>query len=199
MATNRWMERDVPRGARYDQRFEDLAASGADVHGEAALVHSYGPESVLDAGCGTGRVAIELDRRGHHVVGVDLDPGMLEAARMKAPQLSWIVGDLADEQLVLDRQFDVVVMAGNVLIFTSPGTEQKVVSNMAAHLVPGGRLIAGYSLQRDGFSVTTHDELAARAGLILEDRWSTWDREPFGEGSTYAVSVHQRASEPAIG
>jgi SAM-dependent methyltransferase len=193
MATNRWMERDAPRGALYDRRFEDLAASGADVHGEAALVHSYGPVSVLDAGCGTGRVAIELDCRGHHVVGVDLDPGMLEAARMKAPPLSWIEGDLADGELVLDRQFDVVVMAGNVLIFTSPGTEGKVMSNMAGHLVPGGRLIAGYSLQPGGFSVTTHDELADRAGLILEDRWSTWDREPFDQESTYAVSVHRRA------
>jgi SAM-dependent methyltransferase len=193
MATNRWMERDAPRGARYDQRFEDLAASGADVHGEAALVHSYGPVSVLDAGCGTGRVAIELDRRGHHAVGVDSDPGMLEAARMKAPQLSWIEGDLADGQLVFDRQFDVVVMAGNVLIFTSPGTEGKVVSNMAAHLVPGGRLIAGYSLRPGGFSVAAYDELALRAGLVLEDRWSTWDRETFDTGSAYAVSVHRRA------
>ena len=199
MATNRWMERDAPRGALYDQRFEDLAASGADVHGEAALVHSYGPVSVLDAGCGTGRVAMELDRRGHHVVGVDLDPVMLEAARTKAPQLSWIEGDLADEQLVFDREFDVVVMAGNVLIFTSPGTEEKVVSNMAGHLIAGGRLIAGYSLRPGGFSVATHDDLASRAGLILEDRWSTWDRGPFDQESTYAVSVHQRAREPAIG
>jgi SAM-dependent methyltransferase len=199
MATNRWMERDAPRGALYDQRFEDLAASGADVHGEAALVHSYGPVSVLDAGCGTGRVAMELDRRGHHVVGVDLDVAMLEAARTKAPQLSWIEGDLADEQLVFDRQFDVVVMAGNVLIFTSPGTEGKVLSNMAAHLVPGGRLIAGYSLRPGGFSVATHDDLASRAGLILEDRWSTWDRETFDRASTYAVSVHRRARQPAIG
>jgi SAM-dependent methyltransferase len=194
------MERDAPGGgALYDRRFEDLAASGADVHGEAALVASYGAGSVLDAGCGTGRVAIELDRRGHQVVGVDMDPGMLEAARMKSPQLLWIEGDLADAQLVLDRQFDVVVMAGNVLIFTSPGTEGKVVSNMAGHLVPGGRLIAGYSLRPGGFSVTTHDELAARAGLILEDRWSTWDRQPFDQESTYAVSVHRSAREQAIG
>ena len=186
------MERHVPRGSLYDRRFEDLAASGADVHGEAALVHSYGPISVLDAGCGTGRVAIELERLGHRVVGIDLDPAMLEAARLKAPALSWIEGDLAGPHLSLDRQFDVVVMAGNVLIFTSPGTEAKVLSNMAAHLVPGGRLIAGYSLQAGGLSVTTHDELATEVGLLLEDRWSTWEREPFGEGCTYAVSVHRR-------
>ena len=63
---------------------------------------------------------------------------------------------------------------------------------MAAHLVPGGRLIAGYSLQPGGFNVTIHDELAARVGLALEDRWATWDRTPFDQGCTYAVSVHRR-------
>jgi SAM-dependent methyltransferase len=192
MMTNRWMEGDAPRGARYDRRFEELAATGADMHGEAALVDSYSPASVLDAGCGTGRVAIELSRRGHHAVGVDMDPRMLEVARQKAPHLTWVEGDLADPALAFDRPFDVVVMAGNVLLFVAPGTEGDVVSNMARQLAPGGRLIAGYSLRPGDFSVMAHDDLAARSGLRLEDRWSTWDRLPFDQGSTYAVSVHRR-------
>jgi SAM-dependent methyltransferase len=189
------MTGDVPRGERYDRRFEELAASGADMHGEATFVASYGPQSVLDAGCGTGRVAIELSRRGLAVVGIDMDPGMLDAARTKAPQLEWVHGDLADPALVIGRSFDVVVMAGNVLIFVAPGTEGAVVSNMAAQLAPAGRLIAGYSLTPGGFSVAQHDELAAQAGLALEDRWSTWDRQPFDRSSTYAVSVHRRAGD----
>jgi SAM-dependent methyltransferase len=191
MATNRWMTGDVPRGAPYDRRFEELAASGADMHGEATLVDSYGPGSVLDAGCGTGRVAIELSRRGHDVTGVDMDPDMLNVARQKAPHLPWVEGDLADPGLMLDRRFDIVVMAGNVLIFVTPGTEAKVVANLAGYLEPGGCLIAGYSLQPGGLSVATHDELAAQAGLSLQDRWSTWDRRPFTPQSTYAVSVHR--------
>jgi len=193
MATNRWMSGDTPRGAQYDRRWEELAASGADMHGEASFVASFGPGSVLDAGCGTGRVAIELSRRGCDVVGVDMDPGMLEAARQKAPELVWIEGDLADASLVVGRNFDLVVMAGNVLIFVTPGTEDKVVSNMAAHLAPGGRLVAGYSLTPGGLSVERHDELARRSGLTLEKRWSTWDRQPFDRTSTYAVSVHRLA------
>ena len=120
---DRWQESDVPRGADYDRRFEDLAATGMDMHGEAALVDSYGPGSVLDAGCGTGRVAIELSRRGHHVVGVDVDEAMLESARAKAPDLEWVHGDLADPELDFGRTFDVVVMAGNVLIFVPSGSE----------------------------------------------------------------------------
>lgn len=74
----------MPRGATYDERFERLAASGHDVHGEASFVMGFGPTTVLDAGCGTGRVAIELARRGCSVVGADVDKAMLRAAYRKA-------------------------------------------------------------------------------------------------------------------
>jgi SAM-dependent methyltransferase len=191
MAGNRWMAGDAPRGEAYDRRFEELAARGVDMHGEADLIDSYDPASVLDAGCGTGRVAIELSRRGRAVTGVDLDPRMLEVARRKAPGISWVEGDLADPALVLEQQFDTVAMAGNVLIFVAPGTEGSVVFNMARWLVPGGRLIAGYTLLPDRLSVAHHDELAEQAGLTLESRWSTWDRQPFAPDSGYAVSVHR--------
>jgi SAM-dependent methyltransferase len=193
MGTNRWLSSDTPRGTDYDRRFERLAAEGRDMHGEAALVDSYGPMSVLDAGCGTGRVAIELQRRGHDVVGADLDPDMLAVARGKAPQLTWVEGDLADPTLLGGRRFEAVVLAGNVLIFVVPGTEGTVLTNMARHLVEGGRIISGYSLQPGGFTVAAHDDLARAAGLDLEDRWSTWGGEAFGPDSTYAVSVHRKA------
>ena len=189
---DRWQESDVPRGAAYDRRFEDLAAAGMDMHGEAALVDSFGAGSVLDAGCGTGRVAIELSRRGHPVVGVDVDEAMLESARRKAPGLEWVHGDLADPTLDFGRTFDVVVMAGNVLIFVPAGAEGDVVANAARWLSPGGRLVTGYSLQPDGFGPARHDALAARAGLALQDRWSTWDRRPYSAGDRYAVAVHRR-------
>jgi SAM-dependent methyltransferase len=188
----RWGESDVPRGDAYDRRFDDLAAAGVDVHGEAALVDSYGPGAVLDAGCGTGRVAIELARRGHRVVGVDVDASMLATARAKAPGLEWVEGDLTDPTLDLGRVFDVVVMAGNVLIFVPARTEGLVIANAARWLAPGGRLVAGYSLRPGGLGPAEHDALAAEAGLVLEDRWSTWDRRPYGSGDDYAVSVHRR-------
>ncbi|HEY1828906.1 MAG TPA: class I SAM-dependent methyltransferase [Acidimicrobiales bacterium] len=194
MADNRWLSEDVPRGEDYDQRFVRLAASGQDVHGEADLVASYEPSSVLDAGCGTGRVAIELARRGIEVVGVDADPAMLEVAQQKAPQLTWAMVDLADRRFDLGRHFDAIVLAGNVMIFLAPGSEEAVVANLAAHLDPGGRMIAGYSLQPGGLSVATHDRLAAAHGLALEARFATWDRVPFAPHALYTVSVHQRVA-----
>lgn len=189
-----WDNSDVPRGKAYDRRFEDLAATGIDMHGEAALVASYAPERVLDAGCGTGRVAIELSRQGHDVVGVDLDDVMLEAARAKAPDLIWMHGDLADPGLDPGQDFDVVVMAGNVLIFVTPGTEAEVIGNAARWLRPGGLLVSGFTLQPDGkgFGPRLHDTLAAHAGLVLQDRWSTWDKRPFTPEDRYAVAVHRR-------
>jgi SAM-dependent methyltransferase len=187
-----WQNSDVPRGSAYDRRFEDLAATGMDMHGEAALVASLTPDRVLDAGCGTGRVAIELSRRGHDVVGVDVDEAMLEEARAKAPDLPWVRADLTDPELDLGQDFDVVVMAGNVLIFVPPGTEAQVIENAARWLRPGGRLVTGYTLQTDGFGPGSHDALAARSGLVLQDRWSTWNKRPFAQGDRYAVAVHRK-------
>src|SRR5690349_1912206 len=103
-------------GAQYQERFDKLAASGNDVHGEADFVMRYAPRTVLDAGCGTGRVAIELARRGVDVVGADVNPSMLVVARDRAPQIEWVHSDLT--ALDLGRTFDVVVMAGNVPLFT---------------------------------------------------------------------------------
>ena len=80
--SNRWLgSADVPRGDVYDARFTALAQTGQDVHGEAHFVTALGVTSVLDAGCGTGRVAIELARRGLDVVGIDLDAAMLAVTK----------------------------------------------------------------------------------------------------------------------
>lgn len=188
----RWAERDdVPRGAVYDERWARLAAEGHGVHGEADLIESLSPSSALDAGCGTGRVAIELARRGVAVVGVDLDESMLAAARAKAPELEWLSGDLATVDV--GRRFDVVAMPGNVMIFLSPGTEGQVVANLARHISPGGHLVAGFQLGAGRLSLPAYDDHATAAGLTLLHRWSTWDREPFVDGGDYAVSVHRSA------
>lgn len=177
-------------GDDYQRRFDELAASGADVHGEATFVRAFAPRSVLDAGCGTGRVAVELARHGIEVVGADVDPSMLATARRNAPDLPWVESDLA--ALDLGRVFDVVVMAGNVPLFTPPGTHAALVAGCARHVrAEGGLLIAGFSLGR-GYGIDDYDRDCAAAGLRLQERFSTWDRRPFGAEADYAVSVHVR-------
>jgi SAM-dependent methyltransferase len=176
-------------GDEYQRRFDALAASGTDVHGEASFVRAYDPTSVLDAGCGTGRVAVELARHGIDVVGVDIDASMLTTARQRAPELIWVASDLA--ALDLGRTFDLVVMAGNVPLFTPPGTEEALVAGVARHVARTGLLVAGFSVDR-GYAVEDYDGHAAAAGLELVERFATWDRQPFADGGDYAVSVHRR-------
>jgi SAM-dependent methyltransferase len=174
-------------GDAYQRRIEQLAADGGDPHGEADLVGRYRPTNVLDAGCGTGRVAIELARRGIEVVGVDVDPSMLATARRMAPELTLVEHDLVD--LDLERRFDVVLMAGNVPLFTRPGTTGALLATCARHVAPDGVVIAGFSLDR-GYDAAAYDADAAAAGLELRDRWATWEGEAWAPGATYAVSVH---------
>jgi SAM-dependent methyltransferase len=145
---------------------------------------------VLDGGCGTGRVAVELARRGWRVVGVDLDPSMLAAARAKSDAIPWHLDDLAT--LALDETFEAAVLAGNVMIFVAPGSEGAVVANLARHLAPGGSLVAGFQLGPDRLALDRYDTLCTAAGLELAERWATWDRERFRPGGDYAVSVHRR-------
>jgi trans-aconitate methyltransferase len=199
----RWEQAGVPRGDRYDDRFRELEARGVDIHGEASCVEallvseglapaarggSRARAQVLDAGCGTGRVAIELAARGFDAVGVDLDPMMLDEARKKAPHLEWVLSDLVE--LRLKRDFDAAVLAGNVMLFVGPGTEGDVLARITAHLVPGGLLVAGFQLT-GRLALDAYDAAAAAADLDPVERYATWARDAFNDGD-YVVCVHRR-------
>jgi len=188
---NRWLRERTTTGDAYDATYDRRAAGGEDVHGEATFVMRFDPASVLDAGCGTGRVGRELARRGVEVVGVDIDAEMLDTARRKAPAVDWRLADLSTADL--GRPFDAIVMAGNVMIFLEPGTEGAVVTNMARCVAAAGVLIAGFQLQSGRLTLGRYDEMAAAADLVLAERWATWDCAPWVSGGADAVSVHRRA------
>lgn len=166
-----------------------MADAGQNPHGEADFVQRFDPASVLDAGCGTGRVAIELAARGIDAAGSDIDAQMLAEAQAKAPELQWVQSDLAS--LDMGRTFDVVVMAGNVILFVEPGTEEACVAGAARHVAPGGLLIAGFSLSR-GVSVDGWEGWLRNAGLNPVDRLSTWTGDPHTAESDYLVTISER-------
>ncbi len=183
------------RGEEYDARFTRLAEQGQYLHGEADLVTELlgdPPARILDAGCGTGRIAIELARRGYRVLGVDVEPAMLDVARAKAPELDWLRADLADLPAdgLAGAPFDLVLAAGNVMIFVQLGTEGAVVAAMAGAVRPGGLVVAGFQVGRQ-LTVARYDELCRSNGLELAERFATWERAPY-TGGDYAVSVHRR-------
>lgn len=182
---------------RYADRFRQLAASGQDTHGEAAFVAGLvdPPAGVLDAGCGTGRIAVRLTVLGYDVVGVDVDTTMLDQARAEAPDLDWRRGDLAT--LDLGRTFDVVLVAGNTIPLLEPGTLAAACTRLAAHVAPGGRLVCGFGLDAEHLPgdcpptpLSEVDDAMAAAGLRPVERFATWDRAPYDEGG-YVVTVHE--------
>ena len=200
---NPWLATRTRTGAEYDAPYEAQAKAGIDIHGEANLVEKLlerdylpqtsPPYSILDAGCGTGRMGIELARRGYAVVGVDLDEVMLSQARSKAPDLTWVLSDLST--VACDRHFDAIVLAGNVMIYLTPNTEAAVLENMARQLKPGGLLLAAFELTPPSWSQLTldgYEQMAAAVDLTPLARWSTWDQAPWQVGDNYVVSLYRK-------
>ncbi|MBE3000775.1 class I SAM-dependent methyltransferase [Nocardiopsis sp. HNM0947] len=177
----------------YIDRFRRMAAEGADLAGEARFVDTMLPRAarVLDAGCGSGRISGELHRRGHQVVGVDVDPVLIEASAQDHPGPTYAVADLAELDLPghgIEGPFDAAVLAGNVMCFVAPGSETDVLSSVARHIKADGFVVAGFGLDRT-LTLAEFDEHAAAAGLEVEHRFATWDLKPWSEGAGFAVTV----------
>jgi SAM-dependent methyltransferase len=190
--TARWFEEwSEEERAEYAERFVRLAARGQDVEGEARLVDALaGRRSrILDAGCGTGRVAAALAARGHDVLGVDLDPLLIAAGRRQYAGLPLVELDLRTLSPELGT-FDLIVSAGNVMVYVVPGSEREVVAALASVLSPGGRAVLGFATDRE-YTVAGLDADAEAAGWVLEGRFGTWQLDPYLPESDWAVSVYR--------
>jgi ubiquinone/menaquinone biosynthesis C-methylase UbiE len=99
---------------------------------------------VLDAGCGTGRLAVQIARRrpDMHIYGVDLEPGMVDVAMRRTKQLGlddrveFTIADLADLPLP-DRSVDLVVSTASLHHWTDVGA---VVASLDRVLRSDGRM-----------------------------------------------------------
>jgi len=185
----RWFTHtDDGHSAWYVDRFRTLRREGADLDGEARLVDAMVERGsrVLDAGCGSGRLSGALHRRGHRVVGVDVDPTLVAAAQEDHPGPTYVVADLAE--LALEERFDLVVCAGNVMVFLAPGSERRVIERFRRHTRPGGRIVIGFR-REPHYSYAQFNVDLRDAGLSLEHRFATWGLDPFTPGSDFAVNV----------
>lgn len=177
----------------YIERFRAMARDGADLAGEARLIDAIvAPGSrILDAGCGPGRVGGELFRRGHDVVGVDVDPELIAAAGEDHPGPTWLVADLATLDLSSaghPEQFDAAVAAGNVMNFIAKGTESAVLRSLDAHVRADGPIVIGFGLDR-GYTIAQFDADIASTDLIVDQRFATWDLRPFTAESVFNVTI----------
>jgi SAM-dependent methyltransferase len=182
----------------YIDRFRSMAEQGVDLGGEARLIDAMVPRGarVLDAGCGTGRVGAFLAAAGHQVVGVDLDPVLIDAARRDHPGPQWLVGDLAALDLPargITEGFDAIVCAGNVMTFLAQATRREVLRRMRRHLRDGGRAVVGFGAGR-GYQFDEFFSHVGEVGLVADVRLSTWDLRPFTDGSDFLVAVLRPAT-----
>lgn len=135
--------------------------------GEPEIVHSAIPEhaSIIEFGCGTGRISTPLARLGHSVTGVDESPEMLEYCR----EIRTVCCAIAD--LNLDERFDVVLLASHLA--NAPGPQRTTLLQVARrHLAPGGTVVL--QRHRPGWVRTAtdseHDDGEVRSTLTVLDR-----------------------------
>lgn len=143
------------------------------------------PKAVFDLGCGDGRHAVELARRGYQVTGLDLSEELLTKARSRNEEeslgITFIQGDM--REIPYENAFDLLVN-----FFTSFGYFDKdeenarVLTAIACALRPGGRFLMDY-LNRDHVvhTLVPHDRKTIENAEVEQTRWITGDPDKAGD------------------
>jgi SAM-dependent methyltransferase len=106
---------------------------------DLALWEDLAEGDVLELGCGTGRVALHLARRGRRVTGLDAELALVEALNERAGELPLVGvhGDARDFDL--DSAFDLVLAPMQLIqLFADAAERSRCLRCAAAHLKPGG-------------------------------------------------------------
>jgi SAM-dependent methyltransferase len=137
---------DEFRGRTLDEDRRERFFSSGERHVEEVLGHArdlfgpdYIPESVLDYGCGVGRILIPFARRARRVVGVDVAPSMREEARRNCVAAGIQGVDILEpaDLATLGPEFD-LVHSVLVLQHVPVPDGERIVSDLTRLLRPGG-------------------------------------------------------------
>ena len=135
--------------------FYDAIYSWKDYPAEVEKIRSIvaarapGAKTLLDVACGTGH-HLSLLRDSFSVEGVDLDPGLLEIARQRLPDVPFHLGDM--RTFNLGRQFDVVTcLFSSIGYMTTIEDVLHALANMAGHLARGGVMLVEPWMTPDGW------------------------------------------------
>jgi SAM-dependent methyltransferase len=128
-------------------RFYDLAVPNwpgeIDFYRAMAVDAKAQSGQILEIGCGTGRVALQLAQSGVDILGMDLSPAMLAVARQKSPgipNISWVEGDM--QAFDFGKLFDLIIVPGHSFQFMLTVADQvSCLDCIRRHLAPGGKLV----------------------------------------------------------
>jgi SAM-dependent methyltransferase len=120
--------------------YDTLNDGRHDVDFYLALAAELAARTVVDVGCGTGALAVELARQGRSVTGVDPSAGMLGVARGRPghERVTWLHGDAA---ALPPAAAELAIMTGHVAqVFLDDAAWERNLSDIHRALAPGGRL-----------------------------------------------------------
>jgi SAM-dependent methyltransferase len=99
--------------------------------------------SILEVGCGTGRVALQLAQEGVPITGMDYSPIMLNAARQKSQGVSnvrWVEGDM--QAFDLGQRFELIIIPGHSFQFMlNPASQMACLDCIHRHLRADGSMV----------------------------------------------------------
>jgi SAM-dependent methyltransferase len=195
-------------GADYDSIYPEIRLeTDATVDFLAELAESYPDPSVLELGIGTGRIAIELHRRGLRVAGIEASKRMVAALRDKAPaaDIDIAIGDYISTRV--PGSFSLVVLVfNNILDPRGRPAQLSLFENAARHLAPGGcfvidaivlrswrRIAATRSFRNIYASPNELDVMAHEHGMTRIARYASWSRAAFTAHSRRHISIYERS------
>lgn len=195
----------TPVSKGYAAKFAELIQTGQDIDGEARLADTLVERGarILDAGSGIGRVGAALQRRGHHVVGVEKDTTLVRRSHELYPDLPVIESDILgiDETLLqahdMPTEYDLVVLVGNVIVLGAEGAEVRMLRTLGGLLAHGGRILVGFHLKggpADGREYTwaEFEAEAGEAGLEVQHHFGGYDLRPPTDEYVVAVLTARR-------
>ena len=175
----------------------ECASYSADLQVWRSLADRAGGE-VLDVGCGTGRVALDLAADGHRVTGIDPDPELVRALVARSRTRSSVQAIVADARSFdLGRRFSLAIAPMQVVqLLGGPEGRAAMLERVRAHLRPGARFAAAVADPFEGFDPAT--ALPPLPDLREEDGWvlSSTPVAVRAAGDTVEIDRHRQAVSP---